>query len=98
MSARSGLVGTKILLAPFHAISGIFPWAETHAKTYEILPIFLGWPMGLRDLQRTQGSNTSQVALAATSSKIKSATHCGRYLSTYTDRVVILSLGVLTSR
>ena len=43
MSARSGLVGTKILLAPFGAISGHFSMAEKNAQH---LSISLGGPVG----------------------------------------------------
>ena len=46
MSARSGLVGTKILLAPFGAISGIFSMGRTNQKSAQKMLIFLGGPMG----------------------------------------------------
>ena len=42
MPARFGLVGTKILLAPFHAISVDFSMDQKHANK---LQIFLGGPM-----------------------------------------------------
>ena len=39
-------IRTKIILAPFHAISGHFCEGQTHQKHVEILSILLGGPMG----------------------------------------------------
>ena len=46
MSARSGLVGKKNLLALFGAISGQFFMGRNNADKYKIVPIFLGGPVG----------------------------------------------------